>query len=215
MKLIDLSHSIEDGMQIYPGDPAPTIEKALVHESDYCHVDRLNLGSHTGTHIDAPFHFLKEGRTIESYPPDLFFGKGCLIKVDTLKDEEAIVLDHIKSYLEQLEYCDFAVFKTGFDQYWGTEAYLKHPYISPEVATVLVEKGIKIVATDGLNVDPTLKEVFPTHEILLGNDVLIVENLCNLEAIKETVSYYSFLPLKIKEGDGSPIRAIAIEETVL
>ena len=68
MQIIDLTHTIHDDMQIYPGDPLPSIRRGLTHEKDYCHVDLLTLGSHTGTHIDAPYHFLKDGQKIDEIP---------------------------------------------------------------------------------------------------------------------------------------------------
>jgi kynurenine formamidase len=76
MRVIDLSHTIHDGIQIFPGDPVPSVKRGLTHENDYCHVDVLTLGSHTGTHIDAPFHFLKKGKKINEFPVQRFVGDG-------------------------------------------------------------------------------------------------------------------------------------------
>lgn len=212
MNIIDLSHLIENGMQIYPGDPAPSIERALTHESDYCHVDRLNLGSHTGTHIDAPFHFLSKGKKISEFTADKFIGKGVVVDVRSKKENEGIVIDDVKPYEKEITRGCFVLFMTGWSQYFGQEMYEKHPYVTKECAQWLREKGISIVGTDGLNIDSTVTEQFDAHDIFLTNDILIVENLTNLENVPTKSSgWFSFLPLRVSDTDGSPIRAVYIE----
>jgi kynurenine formamidase len=227
MKIIDLSHTIHDEIQIYPGDPVPSIKRGLTHEKDYCHVDVLTLGSHTGTHIDAPYHFLKKGKKIDELPVQRFVGDGVLIDVSAKSDRDLIEPGDIEPYASDIAEGDFVVFRTGRDKYFGTAKYYLHPYLSAEGARLLVKKGVSLVGVDALNVDPTYnagkdsdpaaKELpdeeaygYPVHDILLGNDVLIVENLCNLDKIKAVKGVYSFLPLKLKDSDGSPIRAVFI-----
>lgn len=212
MRVIDLSHTIRTGMQIYPGDPDVAIERALTHENDYCHVDRLLLGSHSGTHIDAPLHFLSDGKRISDFPADKFIGKGVVLDVRGKKENEPITLADILPYEKQFERGCFAVLMTGWSEHFGTEAYEKHPYLSKEGADFFVEKGVSIVGLDALNIDSTVSEIWDAHDTLLSNDTLIVENLSNLSALDPSKSYYfSFLPLKLDDTDGSPIRATAIE----
>jgi arylformamidase len=228
MKIIDLSHTIHNDIQIYPGDPVPSIKRGLTHDKDYCHVDVLTLGSHTGTHIDAPFHFLKKGKKIDELPVQRFVGDGVLIDVSAKSDRDLIEPMDIESYESDIAEGDFVIFRTGRDKYFGTARYYLHPYLSAEGGRLLVKKGVSLVGVDALNVDPTYnagkdldpaaKELsdeeaygYPVHDILLGNDVLIVENLCNLDKIKRVKGIYSFLPLKLKESDGSPIRAVFME----
>ncbi|MCF0143869.1 MAG: cyclase family protein [Firmicutes bacterium] len=221
MKIIDLTHNIENGMQIYPGDPEIRISEGLIHESDYCHVDVLQLNSHTGTHIDAPYHFLPEGKKITDFAADKFTGKGITLDLRGKGENEAITVDDIEKALEKSggkadaglsENC-IVVLATGWYEYFGTDKYLRHPYISREAAEYLVEKGVSIVAVDFLNVDSTIDEEWNAHPVLLGNDTLIVENLNNTGELDFGKEYtFSFQPLKITGSDGSPIRAIAIEE---
>ena len=224
MQIIDLSHTIHDDIQIYPGDPAPSIRQGLTHEKDYCHVDVLTLGSHTGTHIDAPFHFLKKGKKIDEFPVQRFVGEGVLIDVSAKSDRELIETGDIEPYEKEIAEGDFVIFRTGRDKYFGTPRYYLHPFLSAEAAGLLVDRGVALVAIDALNIDPTYynddstpqaKDLpdpeeygYPVHDILLGNDILIVENLCNLDKIKPVRGVYSFLPLKLKDADGSPIRAV-------
>lgn len=226
MEVIDLTHTIHDDIQIYPGDPAvPSISRGLTHEKDYCHVDVMRMGTHTGTHIDAPFHFLAAGKKIDEISADRFVGNGVLVNVADKPDRGLIEADDLKSYASDIRKGDFVVFYTGRDRFFGTEKYYLHPYLSVECAHFLLNQGVTLVGVDALNVDPTYREVngldelaadlpdeneygYPVHDILLGNDILIVENLCNLDKIKPVRGVYSFLPLKLMESDGSPIRAV-------
>lgn len=231
MRVIDLSHTIHDGIQIFPGDPVPSIKRGLTHENDYCHVDVLTLGSHTGTHIDAPFHFLNKGKKINEFPVQRFVGDGVLIDVSAKSDRGVIEPADVESYEDEIAEGDFVIFKTGRDKYFGTARYYLHPYLSAEGARLLVKMGVSLVGIDALNIDPTYygrpdtdqsaKELpdeerygYPVHDILLDNDILIVENLCNLDQIKQPKGVYSFLPLKLKDSDGSPIRAVFMGKSV-
>ncbi len=225
MEVIDLTHTIHDEIQIYPGDPIPSISRGLTHEKDYCHVDLLKLGSHTGTHIDAPYHFLKNGQKIDEIPVQRFIGTGILIDVSNKSERELIDSTDLKFYASEIKKGDFVILNTGWDRYFGTPTYYLHPYLSADGARLLVKMGVSLVGVDALNVDPTYygsmdsdpsaKDLpdeegygYPVHDILLGNDILIVENLCNLDKIKQVKGAYSFLPLKLKDSDGSPIRAV-------
>jgi len=133
----------------------------------------------------------------------------------------------VEPYEDEIAQGDFVIFRTGRDKYFGTPKYYLHPYLSAEGARILVRMGVSLVGVDALNVDPTYngsmdsdpsaKDLpdegeygYPVHDILLGNDILIVENLCNLDNIKQVKGVYSFLPLKLKDSDGSPIRAVFI-----
>ena len=225
MEIVDLSHTIHDDIQIYPGDPVPSIKRGLTHESDYCHVDVLTLGSHTGTHIDAPFHFLAAGKKIDELPVLRFIGNGVLVDVAAKSDRELIEPEDVEPYTTKIKKGDFVIFKTGRDKHFGTPRYYLHPYLSAEGARLILQLGVALVGIDAMNIDPTYQEVpdlersakdlpdanaygYPVHDILLGNDILIVENLCNLGKIKQVKGIYSFLPLKLKDSDGSPIRAV-------
>ncbi len=210
MKTIDLSHTIEEGMQIYEGDPKPKISEALTHEKDYCHVDLLELGSHTGTHIDAPFHFIKDGKRIDEFTVDIFIGKGIIIDVSHKGEKEEISLEDLNTSKQKLKGFDFIILKTLWSRHYNSEKYISHPFLAKECAEVFVDSGIKIVGIDALNIDSSVDENFHCHEVLLGSDVLIVENLCNLDLIESETGNFIFLPLKLKGSDGSPIRAVYV-----
>ena len=209
IKTIDLTHNIANGMMIYPGDPQICISEGLTHEKDYCHVDQLHLNSHTGTHIDAPLHFIADSKTITDYPTDKFINEGIAIDLRHKTDGEAITVDDLAP--AHIEAGMSVVLATGWYQYFNTERYLNHPYISKEADQYLVDKKVSIVAVDFLNVDQTLVEAWDAHPILLGNDTLIVENINNsLELAFDRTYILSFLPLKVVGTDGSPVRAVAM-----
>lgn len=212
MKIIDLTHEIHTGMMAYPGDPEISLEEACNHETDGCHVDYLMCGSHAGTHIDAPYHFLPGGKRITDYPVSRFMGEGVVIDLQHKKAGEAITAEDLLPLQEIVKEGDFLILQTGWCEKYGDEAYLNHPYVSKEAAEFLVESGISIVAVDFLNVDPTLWEQWDTHPIFLGSEVLIVENVNNslqLEAGKRY--YFCFAPIKLQGSDGGPVRAFAVD----
>lgn len=210
MHLIDLTHTIQNGMMLYPGDPAIAITEGLTHDRDYCHVDQLHLNSHTGTHIDAPLHFLPAGKPISAFPADTFLRRGIAIDLRHKREGEGITAEDLRA--APLEPGCAAVLVTGWYRSFGTEAYYRHPYLARDAAELLVDRGAAIVAVDFLNVDRTFGEDWSAHQVLLGSDTLIVENLTNTLALDFGKPYlFSFLPLKILGTDGSPIRAVAME----
>lgn len=213
MRVIDLTHAIRSGMMNYPGDPAIVLEEAMTHEKDYCHVDHLDFGSHTGTHIDAPYHFLPDGKRITDFPVSKFVGCGTAIDLRYKKAGEAIEPADLELSLDQVLPGDFVVLQTGWYEKFGTEEYLDHPYVSKAAAELLVQKGVSIVAVDFMNVDPTLWELWEAHPAFLGNDVLIVENINNSLELEAGKRYrFFFAPIKLQDSDGGPIRAVAMEE---
>lgn len=209
-KFFDLSHPIENGMTFYPGDPQPHIIPAIMEPP--WQVTELHLGTHTGTHIDAASHYIPTGRTIDQYPPERFILTGMVAPVSR-GDDEAIKAENLHISMANLSPDGAMLIHTGWDRFWKTERYLHHPYLSPEVAQALVEAGVKLVGIDALNVDSTIQGTTHAHDILLGNDVLIVENLTHLDQLTPgTVYRVSFLPLCLAGLDGSPVRAVAWQD---
>ncbi len=214
MKIIDLTHEIHTGMMAYPGDPEISLEEVATFETDGCHVDYFKGGSHTGTHIDAPYHFLPEGKRITDYPVSRFIGEGRVCNLQHKKAGEAITADEINPCLEGFRQGDFLLLQTGWSEKYGTDEYLNHPYISLEAAKLMVESGVSIIAVDFLNVDPTLREQWDTHPVFLSNEVLIVENINNSLELDAGSQYcFCFVPMKLGGSDGAPVRAYAIDNT--
>jgi kynurenine formamidase len=215
VKIIDLSHTIHEGMPVYPGDPLPAIRRALTHEENYCHVDELRLGSHTGTHVDAPYHFLEAGRTIDAVPVERFLGPGVIVDVSAQPALSPIGEADLAPSARAIQVGDFVLLRTDWDRFFGTPEYLRHPFLGAGGARFLLGRGVALVGIDAMSVDPSAADAenaaYPAHDILLGGGVLIVENLRDLRRVPETRGLFSFLPLKLKGSDGSPVRAVYFE----
>lgn len=204
----DLSHQIENGMTYFPGDPEPRIEP--VDSTPPWRVTHLHIGTHTGTHIDAASHYISQGKTISQYPPERFILPGIVVPAPGLNDDEPIDVNIFDTYLSAFPAHGALLIHTGWDRHWKTDRYLRHPYLTPEATQFLVDAGASIIGIDALNVDSTVQETDHAHAALLGNDVLIVENLTRLHQLSPGVVYqFSFLPLPLSGLDASPVRAIA------
>lgn len=224
--LWDLSQRVRDGMQVFPGDPDVRIGSALTVSRDAVAVTHLDLGSHSGTHVDAPSHTIIGGRTVDEIPLDWLIGPAIIIPIDAEADQE-IDADALFATLPERLPARVAL-ASSWCRHFGAEAYLHHPYLSPTTARELVRRGMRVLAIDWLNPDPTLSmsadDPLPVHQVVLGGDGVIVENLRGLVELHRHVvgeekpggsnQSYSFVelmtvPLRIDGCDGSPVRAYA------
>jgi kynurenine formamidase len=198
-------------MAVFPGDPEPHIENAATAAP--WRVTDLRLGSHTGTHIDAASHYIPWATTIDVYPLERFMVSGVVAPALDLGPDDPIEWLQLAPAVVGLPPGGAVAVHTGWDTKWGDDAYLSHPYLSDEAARRLIAAGIGLVAIDALNVDSTPQGRASVHEILLGNDVLIVENLRGLDRLESGRLYrFAFLPLRLTGLDGSPVRAVAFRD---
>ncbi|SIR82440.1 Kynurenine formamidase [Haladaptatus litoreus] len=217
---LDCSHPLDSGATVYPGDPPVNRTPHATHETDGYRVIDLELGSHSGTHIDAPCHTEPEGQTLDSFPVETFVFDALLVDCREKAAREAIRPADLPEPTDD----DLLVFQTGWDTYWGTDDYFDHPYLAAETARWCAVHDYH-VAIDALNVDPTPSENasgdesrredaedepegVPAHHELLGTDHLIVENLTNLDGLPRRFTLSAF-PLSVAEADGAPVRAVA------
>jgi kynurenine formamidase len=213
MKIIDLSHLMENGMPVYPGDEIPNVQKALTHDKDGAQVIRLSISTHTGTHLDTPRHFFGAGATTDLMDPGNFIGKAVLVDCTAFAQHQQIQLNQVINYREALEKADFALIYTGWGHHWGTAKYFGHfPVLSIEAVEFLVSTNLKGIGLDFPSIDGFNSKEYPNHKLVLGQGMIIIENLTNLGALVDETFQFAAFPLKIKEGDGSPVRAVAIVE---
>jgi kynurenine formamidase len=210
-KIVDLSMPITTQTPIYPGDPKPDIRLVTTFHQDGYHVSQLTLGSHTGTHVDAPFHFRQNGERIDEVPLSKFIGKGVVIDVTGKEECQAITLEDVKPYLNKLTHGDIALFHTGWSKYVGKDKYFRHPYITIEVIQAMINRGVRTFFIDALNIDPPDGSTFPAHEAITAVNGIIGENFVNFEKIDFADPYIIALPLYLPGVDGSPVRAVAVE----
>jgi kynurenine formamidase len=212
-RIIDLSHPVTSGMPVYPGDPTVSVWPATTIAADGFNVLHLAMGSQSGTHIDAPYHFIEDGSRIDQFDPSTFIGPAVVADCSGLSSNASIGADRIP---ERLEGTDILLLHTGWSTHWGSEQYFHHPYLSVEAAHKIVGEGYSLIAIDALSVDSTQDSDhgFPAHMIILGKNIPICENLTGLDQVTWPHPIASVLPLKLSGADGSPIRAVAFEAEI-
>jgi arylformamidase len=173
----------------------------------------LFLSSHTGTHIDAPFHFNEKGAKIHQISPSRLISNAVLIEIRKGPNQQITKSDIInfeKKY-EKIENYSTVILATGWQKNLGKKSFFKdNPGLSYSAAKYLISKNINLIGIDSPSIDIGSDRKFSVHHVLSKNNVLIVENLCNLEKISGIHFKLIVLPLKLKDATGSPVRAIAI-----
>jgi kynurenine formamidase len=213
--VIDLSHPLAPtGLSYCTGHPVFTSERVMTLTRNGSNVSRLTIGSHTGTHLDAPVHFFEGAATVSDVDLSSLVGPAIVVDVRGKGFHGAITWDDIAPQAGKLSPEATLLLCTGWSQHWGREEYMKSPHLSEEAAQKIMERGVRVVGIDVFSVDGEApegsRETNAVHRLLLGNGILIAENLTNVEALLDGGAYLvSLLPLKLQGCDGSPIRAVA------
>jgi arylformamidase len=204
--IYDITLPISPSLPVWPGDPPVSLPRvAKMEEGEICNLTRLEISAHTGTHVDAPFHFLPEGSTVESLDLQVLIGPALVVHLPDVSLITAADLEDaaIPQGTRRL------LLKTRNSEQWAQNPTAFNPNyvaIAPDAAEWLVARGIRLVGVDYLSVAP-FEEVEPTHKILLAAEVIIVEGL-NLAAVPPGAYTLYCLPLKIPAADGAPARAV-------
>lgn len=214
MKVIDLTHTISENMPVYPGTEKPKLEVASTYEKDGFKETLLTMFSHTGTHMDSPAHLFSQRTTLDSFSAEQFVGKGIVVDCSNLKEGQKITMKYIETVKEKADTAQYILFYTGWDKYWGTDAYFgNYPYITEEVAEYLIKSKKKGVGIDVIGNDPIKDENLTIHKKLFAEtDIVVIENLTSLDKVRNNIFTFCALPIKFKDSDGAPVRAIAILE---
>lgn len=210
-KIVDLSWEFTADTPIYPGDPEPSVTVATTLENEGYNLSTLVMGTQTGSHVDAPYHFSNEGATIDQMELDFFLGDAIVVRVTDKKAEEAITMEDIEPYKEQITPGKIVLFNTNWYKKRGTEEFFHHPYVNGEVAHYLVEQGVRFIGIDTINADQTGGTEFPVHDLFSEKRLMIVENWAYFDRIDFENPYIIAIPMKVVGCDGSPVRAIAVE----
>lgn len=213
MKPLDLTLTISKSIPNFPGSPQPQFILWSRFTEDGYNLELLFFSSHTGTHIDAPYHFVQNGKKIHQIPVERFFGNAILIKILKQKNQP-ITKNDIISFEKKngiIVNNSSIVFYTGWQKNLKKDFYfLSNPGLSESAAKYLASKRINLVGIDSPSIDLGSDKKFTVHKILSKKNILIVENLSNLNKIKSKKFDFIILPLKLKDATGSPVRAIAI-----
>jgi len=214
-RLIDLSHTIEDGMITYKGLPAPVIcdylsrekSKEFYEAGTEFQIGKIEMVSNTGTYVDCPFHRFADGKDLNDVDVSRFAKlPGLVVKADYTKS-----LAIGSEYFKNLELSGKAVLvNTDWSKHWRTDTYYEnHPFLTEDAAVYLRDNGAVLVGIDSHNIDDTRTRRRPVHTTLLGAEILIVEHLCNLSLLPERGFYFNAVPPKFKGVGTFPVRAYA------
>jgi arylformamidase len=203
-KIYDISVDIQVGMPTYPGDAKFKSRKLKSVESDGYEIHRLSLGNHTGTHVDAPAHFIQDGATITELPLDILNGR---VRVIEIQNKYQVGLTEVQNL--KLDNDFRILFKTRNSSLWKTRKRFQknYVYLTLDAAKYLAENDIKLIGFDYLSVEKFGDSEHPVHRYLLGNQVIILEGL-NLSEVEEGEYEMCCLPMKLTGLDAAPARVI-------
>lgn len=204
-KWIDISVPLRNGMHHWPGDPAVHIERvADMEKGQVCNVSKWDICAHSGTHMDGPLHFIRNGRGLDHLPFDATIGPCRVIEI---KDKDSIKPAELAKH--KLRKGERILFKTRNSRIsWAKDSFdEKFVHISQEAAQYMVDKGVRTIGVDYLSVGGYQRDGVETHQILLGAEVWLIEGL-NLAKVKPGKYELLCLPIKVLNSDGAPARAL-------
>ena len=215
MKVVDLTLTVSNKIPAFPGSPQPNFIPWENIKEDGYNLELLFLSSHTGTHMDAPHHFLEKGVKIHEISLKKLVSEVVLIK-SRKKSNESITKTDIQKFEKKhgkIDGFSSVIFLTGWQKNLQKKYYFtKNPGLTVSAAKYLASKKISLVGIDSPSIDMGTDSKFSVHQIFAKKGMLIVENLANLDKIKSSKFHLVVLPLKLKNATGSPVRAIAFVE---
>lgn len=208
MPLVDLSHPLEHGQQTFPWDPKLSIMTHGTTTTLKYNITQVVMSTHQGTHLDAMYHFLDDGRTLDQMPLDWFYGPAAVLRIPKAPREE-IGPEDFQPYEQLLVPGARIIYETGWHQRFGSaEFYSDFPSLTQDAARYLASRRIRLL---GMDTPTPSRDWYEVHHILLAKDaeIVIVEALANLDRVPDRIEFIGF-PLNFTGRDGSPIRAVAV-----
>lgn len=210
-RTIDLSLPFHDGMEDF------SREQAAVIERDDCNTTNLFIYSHAGTHMDAPLHFVAGGHPIDQWDLSCCMGDALVVDLTHKAPDSFITPDDLKDYADQINHETRLLLRTDWDKHANMPDYRTHfPRISVELARWLADRQIILLGLETPSVaslrPENRQELIDVHQILLKAGIIIVESLANLRDLQQQRIQFIALPLKIEGCDGSPVRAVGVED---
>ena len=217
-KIVDLTFPIHEGMTTFPGHWHPMVEITQMgrHGIENRETRKILFGTHTGTHVDAPSHFIEGGRTIDEVPLERLMGPATVVRLQECAPLQEVSLEQLKRAVGAGK-DRILLLRYDWSRQWGKlDYYRSYPFLSDAAARWIVARGTQVLGMDTpssdnpahcMHADPDS----PNHKILLGAGIILVEYLCNLDKLKSRRVEFSAMPLKIRGADGSPARCLAID----
>jgi len=213
MRIVDLSMELDPSTQVFSAYPSMAVLRWTTHEVQGFAAEVIHLATHTGTHVDAPYHFNPDGSRIHEVGLSRLVGEAVLIDLGEKPPLSLISAEELKTCFEKVCYesGNIVLIRTGWVRMVGRAEYLTmNPGLSSDAADYLLKQGVASVGLDTPNLDQAQASDFPAHKTLLKRGVPIIENLANLDLIRSPKFLFAGAPLKIRGASGSPIRAVAI-----
>lgn len=224
MKVVDLSVLLYDGLVSFPSHPKVVFMDHITHDFSKPRYQApcegyasktIIMSDHSGTHMDAPYHFFKDGLTIENIPIDATMGDAVLVDVSHKDPEQPVTREMIEEVVEndqlKIKENDIILFRCWPGE-WNGEGFHQCKSLDPSVAGWVIDHKVKAIGLDLPNADINENMQRTVHLELLGRNIMIFENIVNLENLSKKHFYFMGTPLNLKGMTGSPIRALAIEE---
>ncbi len=213
---MDLSVPVDAGTTVYPGDPRPSFEVHSTIEHEGFNLLEIHLGSQSGTHVDAPFHFEPTGLRIDEVPIDRFTGPGVVVDATSVGAREQITWEHVAPVADRLGPGVVALLHTGWSRHYGTPKYFDHPYLAGDACARMLELGVRTICIDAINIDETpdddhLGVGYPCHHLISRLDGVIGENFTGFDRLGDGELLIVCTPIRLTGADGGPVRAVAIE----
>ena len=211
-EILDLTHLLHNDLPVFPGSEKPLIKQInTVAEHGFAQ-SKLNLLSHHGTHMDAPSHMLANGKTLDQFGPEQFYGPAVCIDCTQVKDE-CISKTMLTGFEQAIKEAGFVLLYTGWSDKWGSEAYFSgFPVLSREACEWLCKLNLKGIGLDNISFDRMDSTDYENHLIAFRHNLIIIENLTNLKSLVNKRFKLACFPLKYSTADGSPVRAMAVIE---
>jgi kynurenine formamidase len=216
-RIVDLSYLLHDGMTTYPVHWSPPFEIIQLGRLgiEGRESRKIVMGTHTGTHVDAPRHFIPGGASIDQLPLEPFMGPASVVDFTGARPLQEMQVADFERQLGDRR-VERLVMRFDWSDHWGSlKYYAEHPYISDAAAAWLVERGVRLLGMDTAQADSPkngrgAERDSPVHKILLGAGIIKLEYLTNLRELRASEIELIALPIKIRDADGAPVRCVAI-----
>lgn len=209
MHVVDLSHAMHTGMPVYPGDEPVNVRRTHFVNRDGFAQTVVSTNTHAGTHVDVAAHLHADAPGLDSLGPDNFTGWGAVVDCTDL---DSPYIDQPRlAHLARVEALDFVLLMTDWDRHWKTDRYFTDfPTLTDTACRFLGGLDLKGVGLDTPSPDPVASADLPAHRTLLDHGLVIVENLCNLKGLPDEGFIFSCLPLRIRDAEACPVRAVGM-----
>ena len=216
-RIVDLSHKLCPAKEEYKLEAKRYFVDELYPQykrrpNDWYIMNEVTFLTHVGTHIEAPYHYLKEGKDISEMPLERLVGEAVVLDFLHKKTNEAIDIKDLERYEQKIKEGDIVLIKTGLSRFYRTDKAHDRPYLTNEAVKWLVKKKIHCLGVDCTGIEPKGNDYQVNHETLFKNDIPLIEYLTNLDQLKKERFLIFILPVAIKKIEALPVRVIAIEE---